>query len=187
MRYPRAKWVGCAPENYSTLKIVPKFFVLHIAEGNNQSGMDAWFHDPAAQVSAHLSASKLGFCHEYVAMDEMAYHCGPWNDRAIGMEFCGYWGDSMTWFQRRTFARAALWAHHEFKIPLRLTFDPNDPAGGFLPHGVIPEGALSHPQCPGEPILVSANKVLHRIAKSRKTERKLIRSAEGVLRYTIDE
>ena len=173
MRYPEARWIGANPANYSPARIVPKFLVLHIAEGNNQSGIDAWFNDPKAQVSAHLSVSRYtGAIHEYVDMQELAYHCGPWNDRAIGVEFLGMWGDDMTFFQRRSFRKIAMWAHNEFKIPLRLTFNPNDPQGGFLPHGVIPEGALSHPECPGNPILVDANRILHQLAaKPRITNR----------------
>ena len=190
MRYKGARWVGADPHNYSSQTISPRFFVLHIAEGNNQSGIDAWFNDPKAVVSAHLSTSRyIGSVHEYVDMTEMAYHCGPWNDRAIGMEFLGIWGDGMTFFQRRTFRAAAWWAHNEFKIPLRLTFNPYDPAGGFLPHAVIPEGPLSHPMCPGEPILVDANRILHQLAAKRKKDVSPVVSVEAMdqaFAYKID-
>ena len=162
MRYP-AKWVGCNPGNYSAQEIHPRFFVLHIAQGNNQSGIDAWFNDPEAVASAQLSNSKLGIIHEYVDMTQMAYHCGPWNDRSVGMEFLGYTGDHMTFLQKRSFTKAARWANKNLNIPLRLTNNPNDPKGGFIGHGKIPEGYLSHPNCPGQNILNDAAKILSKI------------------------
>jgi hypothetical protein len=176
MRYPGAKWIGANPQNYEAVTIVPRFLVLHIAEGNNQSGIDAWFNDPSAQVSSQLSVSKWGVVHEYVQMNQLAYHCGPWNNRAVGVEFLGYWGDDMTPLQRRRFRQIALWVHKEFHIPLRLTFDPYDPQGGFIAHGRIPEGALSHPECPGNPILIDANRILHQLSRKPVTLSSIVQS-----------
>lgn len=186
MRYP-AKWIGCYPGNYSSQMILPKFFVLHIAEGNNQSGIDSWFQDPNAVVSAHLSNSKFGIIHQYVEMTEMAYHCGPWNDRAVGMEFLGYAGDHMTFLQKRSFKKAALWANKNLHIPLRLTNDPNDPHGGFIGHGKIPEGALSHPSCPGQNILNDAEKILRSIGPTAAPNLRQIQKAGYVVLTDISQ
>ena len=161
---PFAKWMGASPQDYSTQTITHQFIVEHIAQGDFQTGIDAWFHNPKAQVSAHFSISKLGIIHQYVDTDQMAYHCVDWNPKSIGIENLGYTGHHLTFFQKRSQKKLLQWIHNTCGTRLVYIVDPNDPKGGVIGHGKIPEGALSHPDCPGDPVLSDVIKILRGMA-----------------------
>lgn len=163
MKCPFATWVPAAPENFSADKITHDFAVIHVAQGTNQGGIDAWFHNPHAVVSAHFSISKLGVIHQHVDTDQMAYHCAEWNGKAIGIEHLGLSGQHLTVFQRRSLKRLLLWINKAHGTRLVFTNDPHDPKGGVIGHGKIPEGTLSHPNCPGWPILSDVSSMLRRL------------------------
>jgi len=159
-RYPGARWMGANPADYSTQKITHQFIVEHIAQGDFQTGIDAWFHNPKAQVSAHFSISKLGVIHQYVDTDQMAYHCVDWNPKSIGVENLGMSGQHLTFFQKSSQKKLLQWLHAECGIRLVYTVNPNDPKGGVIGHGKIPEGSLSHPNCPGDPVLADVSVIV---------------------------
>ncbi len=164
MRCGFAKWVGAHPTNYSTDRITHEFAVIHIAQGTSQSGIDAWFNEvhppPGGPTSAHFSISKLGVLHQHVDTAETAYHCGGWNDRAIGIEHLGYSGQWLTLLQRRKLKRLLTWIHAEHGTRLAYVVNPYQAKGGVIGHGKIPEGALSHPNCPGQPVLAQVENML---------------------------
>ena len=163
-RYSKAKWMGSVPADFSTNKITHLFIVEHVAQGDNQTGIDAWFHNPKAQVSAHFSISKLGIVHQYVDTDQMAYHCAAWNDKSIGIEHLGMTGQHLTVFQKVAQKNLLKWINATHGTRLVYTVDANDPKGGVIGHGKIPEGALSHPSCPGQPILDDIQAILLSLA-----------------------
>ena len=96
--------------------------VDHIMDGT-LVGTDAWFQDPASQVSAHYGVGKDGQIHKYVAILDEAYHAGVVSnptaqmvlDRpgvnpnlyTVGIEHEGMSGDELTDEQYR----ATLWLH----------------------------------------------------------------------------
>ena len=159
MRYPRAKWVGADPHDFSPQFIRPKFIVLHVAQGS-ESGTINWFHNPKSQVSAHLLNPKEGQMVQFVDLNQMAYHCAQMNDVAIGIEHEGFSGEHLNANQIKNLTDFFTWAKTWLRIPLTLT-NPSDPNGGVIGHGQINEGALSHPNCPGQNIMADANKILH--------------------------
>jgi len=53
----------------------PEAVVIHIMDGT-LAGTDAWFADPASQVSAHFGIGKNGEVHQYVKDEDSAWHAG---------------------------------------------------------------------------------------------------------------
>lgn len=159
MRYPRAQWVGADPHNFSTESIRPKFIVIHVEQGS-ESGTDGWFHNPKAQVSAHLGNPKSGPMQQFVDLNQMAYHCAQMNYEAIGIEHEGFSGEHLNANQIKNLTDFFTWSKTWLHIPLVLT-NPSDLRGGVIAHGQINEGALSHPNCPGQNIMADVNKILH--------------------------
>ena len=53
----------------------PELVVIHIMDGT-LSGTDAWFANPASQVSAHYGIGKSGEVHQYVKEEDAAWHAG---------------------------------------------------------------------------------------------------------------
>lgn len=153
-RYPRAKWVPASGRNYGG-NLNPdavRLFVVHVAQGSNQSGIDAWFADPAAQVSAHFSVSRLGQVHQHVSLEYIAWHCAAYNDRAIGIEHLGYSGQRLTRLQRSASLNLLSWLHAQFPaVPLRVTANPD--GRGVTAHGWLGVAGGDHPSCPGSPII----------------------------------
>lgn len=74
---PSIRWVGCHLQNFGKLRggVRPEAVVLHIAEGTI-AGMDAWFNNAAAGVSAHFGVGKDGRVHQYVSVDDTAFANG---------------------------------------------------------------------------------------------------------------
>lgn len=53
----------------------PELVVIHIMDGT-LFGTDAWFANPASQVSAHYGIGKSGEIHQYVKEEDAAWHAG---------------------------------------------------------------------------------------------------------------
>jgi N-acetyl-anhydromuramyl-L-alanine amidase AmpD len=53
----------------------PELIVIHIMDGT-LPGTDAWFANPASQVSAHYGIGKSGEIHQYVKEEDAAWHAG---------------------------------------------------------------------------------------------------------------
>jgi len=166
-RYKGAKWVGCSPANYSTDRIAPVRLVVHIAQSSTLSGIIAWFENPdhgsQGPTSAHFGNPRwlFGRMVQFVDTDEMAYHCAQWNGTSIGVENVGYSGQRLSLGQRIRMKRLIKWANEVHAIPVVYTGDPS--VHGVIGHGKLPEGYLSHPYCPGEPVLADINTIVHQI------------------------
>lgn len=147
MRYPHAIWKGAAPENFSTVKITPKFVVIHVAQGS-EAGITPWFHDPAAQVSAHFFNPKAGPMLQFVDTDQEAYAEMAWNGVGISVEHEGYSGEHLTAVQLDNLARLLEWTNKVYKIP--TIWRPNGYGqGGIVSHGSLGVAGGDHPDCPG--------------------------------------
>lgn len=159
--YPRAKYVPADPVNVGGALDADsvRLFVLHVAQGSAQSGIDAWFRNPKAQVSAHFSISRFGTVHQHVALSRIAWAEKDYNDVAISIEHLGYSGQRLTRRQLKSSLALLDWLHSQFpRVPLRRT-------AAVLGHGVIGHGELGvaggdHPSCPGEPILAQVARAL---------------------------
>lgn len=78
IRPVRIDWIGCAETNFRRGRSAssrPAAIVIHISDGSLASA-DAWFHSPAARVSAHYLVAKSGAIHQYVKEEDTAYHAG---------------------------------------------------------------------------------------------------------------
>lgn len=153
-KYPKAKWVPANPANVGGVLELAKvrLIVDHVAQGNNQSGIDAWFANPKAKVSAHFSVSRFGVVHQHVELNRMAWAEAAYNDVAWSIEHLGYSGQRLTALQLRASLALHKWLHVQAPhIPLRRTANPN--AAGIIGHGELGVAGGDHPNCPGHPIL----------------------------------
>lgn len=127
-----------------------RLFVMHIQEGT-ESGTDAWFHNPSAQVSAHFGNPKTGQPDQWVDTNDRAWAQVDYNNVAISVENEGHHGDSLTASQLENAAHLLAWAHTMHGTPLQVTNDPN--GSGVIGHGLLGAAGGNHPDCPGSPIL----------------------------------
>ena len=160
-RYPKAKWVPAYAGNIGgaldVLRV--RLIVEHVAQGNWQSGIDAWFRNPNAKVSSHFSISRLGVIHQHVELDRMAWAEADYNDVAWSIENLGYSGNKMPVLQKRANLRLLSFLHEQAPhIPLRRTSNPN--GTGVIGHGELGIAGGDHPDCPGRPILAQLNTAL---------------------------
>jgi hypothetical protein len=133
-----------------------RLFVVHIAQGNSQSGIDAWFADPRAEVSAHFSISRTGQIHQHVPLDRMAWAESGYNDVAWSIEHCGYSGGRLSAPELRSSLHLLRWLHEQRpEVPLHRTSDPN--GTGVIGHGELGVLGGDHPDCPGTPVLYQFN------------------------------
>ena len=166
-RCPFARYVPASPHNIGGYidRSRVRLIVAHVAQGNNQSGIDAWFRNPNAKVSAHFSVSRFGIIHQHVDLDRIAWAEEDYNDVAWSIEHLGYSGKPLTRLARIQSLRLIKWLHLQApQVPLKRIANPNG-------HGVIGHGELGipggdHPDCPGNPILAQINVEL--VALSRK-------------------
>lgn len=152
--YPGAKFVPASPANVGGQldPALVRLFVVHVAQDRWQSGLDAWFADPAAQVSAHFSVGRSGVIHQHVGIGRVAWHVADYNGVAIGIEHLGYSGKKMTMHQANASHRLLKWLHEQFpQVPLRRTANPD--GFGVIGHGELGVPGGDHPDCPGGPIL----------------------------------
>lgn len=159
--YPKAKYVPANASNMGrTLKASNvRLFVIHVAQGSSQSGIDAWFRNPAAKVSAHFSVSRLGVVHQHVPLSVVAWAEMDYNDVAISIEHLGYSGQSLTKVQLKASLALLDWLHGEFpRVPLRRTARPD--GYGVIGHGELGIRGGDHPSCPGTAILDQVGKAL---------------------------
>ena len=167
--YPGATFVPASPANVGGV-LDParvRLFVIHVAQGRWQSGLDAWFRDPAAEVSAHFSVGRLGHVHQHVGLARVAWHCADYNDVAIGVEHMGYSGQKMPRLQANASHRLFKWLHEQFpQVPLERTANPN--GRGVIGHGELGVLGGDHPDCPGAPILAQWDVMLRPFHEVRR-------------------
>jgi N-acetyl-anhydromuramyl-L-alanine amidase AmpD len=129
-----------------------RLFVVHVAQGSNQSGIDSWFRNPKAEVSAHFSVSRFGVVHQHVSLARVAWAEANYNDVAVSIEHLGYSGQRLTRLQLRASLRLLAWLHERFpRVTLRRTARPD--GYGVIGHGELGILGGDHPNCPGTPIL----------------------------------
>ena len=159
--YPDAKFVPITTANTGgpMQRNRVRLFVIHIAQGLNQSGTDAWFNNPAAQVSAHFSISRTGVVHQYVKLDWVAWAEQDYNDVAISIEHEGDSGMTLTTRQLAASLKLLAWLHGQFPhVPLHRTANPN--GSGVIGHGELGVPGGDHPDCPGNPVLGQLDRAL---------------------------
>jgi N-acetyl-anhydromuramyl-L-alanine amidase AmpD len=159
--YPKATYVPALPANVGGV-LEParvRLIVAHVAQGTSQSGIDSWFRNPAAQVSAHFSVSRLGVVHQHVPLSRIAWAERDYNDVAVSIEHLGYSGDKLTRPQLAASLRLMVWLVGEFPhLVLRRTGDPD--GRGVIGHGELGVAGGDHISCPGTPILDQLAKAL---------------------------
>ena len=166
MRYPGAIWKGAAWQNYSTTPIHPRLVVVHVAQGS-EAGIVPWFHNPAAQVSAHLFNPKVGPMLQFVDLLEEAYAEMAFNGEAISIEHEGFSGERLTRGQVERLRLAAVFFKQAFAIP--YVWRPDGFSGpGWTSHGDLGVEGGNHPNCPGEPIVGDVRAILNSLAPKKK-------------------
>lgn len=150
-----------------------RYIVLHVMEGS-LSGTDAWFHDPASQVSSHFGIGRDGQVYQWVALNRVAWGEAAYNDQAISIEHEGYSGQTLTDVQLAASLELIAWLCAVMPgIPHRGSPGPRYP--GVLTHASLGVAGGDHPQCPGEPLAHQVQSMLG-----------VIVSQEGTMNFTIN-
>lgn len=152
MRYPGAVWRGPVP-NQSIGFGPPIGVVLHIMQGT-LDGTDSWFHNPAAQASAHFGVGKDGRVFQWVNTEARAWAQAAGNPSYLSIECEGYHGDALTQRQVAAVAGIVAWAH----VPLVKTDHPG--LGGLGWHGMGGAAWGGHVDCPGPLIVAQRDEIL---------------------------
>lgn len=162
-RYPHAIWRGASEEDWAAIKITPRFVVIHVMQGT-ESGTEAWFHNPKAQVSAHFGVSKAGLVEQYVDTAYEAYAECAFNRVGISIEHEGYSGQHLTAEQLEADAKLLEWIHAVHHVP--LTWRENAlGASGVVGHGELGVSGGDHLDCPGTPIKDDVRDLLHKLQR----------------------
>jgi N-acetylmuramoyl-L-alanine amidase-like protein len=152
-RYPAAIWRGPVPNQGGPMGAVD-LGVVHIMQGT-LAGTDSWFHDPAAQVSAHFGIGKDGTVYQWVDTGTVAWAEAAFNDQAISVEHEGVSGDELTGPQLEQLVTLMRWVSEVHGVPLKLW-----PFSGWTGHGELGVAGGNHPDCPGTPIMLQLPEVL---------------------------
>lgn len=127
---------------------IPRLMIMHIMQGT-LAGTDAWFHNPAAMVSAHFGVGKDGKIIQWVDTDSMAWHAAAANGYSVGVEHEGFSGNPLTDAQLDADIDLFSWLHENYSdIALWINTRP------FTGHGLSWHGLGgvewgNHPDCPG--------------------------------------
>lgn len=162
-QYPKAHWRGPVPNmNPSGMHMPPIGLVLHIQEGHEE-GTDAWFHNPASEVSAHFGAPVGGGIDQWVMVGDKAWHASAANTNYCGVEIEGNSGDKLTVEQAESISELLAWLHQTYAIPLSLCNTPGQP--GLAYHALGGEAWGGHFDCPGTPIIDARPALIARAAE----------------------
>lgn len=175
-RYPGAKFVGANEANVGgpleSSRV--RLFVIHVAQSRDQGGIDAWFNDPRANVSAHFSVGTNGAVHQYVSLSRQAWAQASYNDEAISIEHVGYSGERLTRRQLKASLALLRWLHERFaEVPLRRT--ANVAGYGVIGHAELGVAGGDHPDCPGGPIVDQFDVALRKAQGKRRAPRRALR------------
>lgn len=147
-RMPGATWrpvPNCTPRGQVAVQGV----VLHVMAGT-LDGTDSWFHNSAAQASAHFGIGRDGRIFQWVDTADRAWAQMSGNRSWLSIEHEGQSGDSLTPAQLAASARVIRWMHETHAVPLAATDSPNGRGIGW--HGMGGAAWGGHTACPGTPI-----------------------------------
>ncbi len=150
MQIATADWHGPVPNVGHGGRSV-RLVVVHIMSGTLE-GTDAWFHNPASQVSADTGTGKDGRLWQWDdPSQEIAWAQAAFNGAAISIENEGQSGDLLTDAQIQRCGEVLAWAHKTYGVPLEIA---SGPAGaGLIGHGQLGVAGGNHPNCPGNLIV----------------------------------
>lgn len=152
MIYPGAIWRGPVPNR--DLHFGPLIgVVLHVMEGT-LDGTDSWFHNPAAQASAHFGVGRDGRVFQWVSTEGRAWAQAAGNSNYVSIECEGHSGDALTDRQLAAVAGIVGWTG----IPLVKADHPG--VGGLGWHGMGGPAWGAHPNCPGPRIIAQRDEIL---------------------------
>lgn len=153
-RYPAAKWAGPIPNKTKAGVVRPPLgLVLHVEEGT-EGGTSSWFHNPAAQASAHFGAGPAAAdlspvpLDQWVELDDRAWAEVAGNSRWISVETAGHSSEPMDHNQLLQIAQLYAWLHEHAGVPFHTSESPTEPGFGW--HGMGGEAWGGHFDCPGE-------------------------------------
>jgi hypothetical protein len=136
--------IGC---NYTRGGCSPRLVLIHVMQGS-QAGTDSWFHNPAAQASAHFGVAKDGGVIQWVGTGHQAWHACNANSYAIGIETEGFATSPLTAAQVNSCARIFNWAANNHP-GIHEWLNTRAPAGSGLSWHGAAAGWCNHPGCPG--------------------------------------
>jgi len=156
-KYPKAIWTPAAATNHGGPIGKITLGVMHIEQGT-ESGTNAWFKNPAAQVSSHFGVGKDGKVYQFVDTSVTAWAEVNYNGQAISIEHEGMSGTPLTPQQIAADEDLYVWIYHTHGVPLARTTDPTK--SGWIGHGELGVEGGNHISCPGAPILAQINTII---------------------------
>lgn len=155
--FSQATWDGPVPNRTVGQMIHPLMgLVLHIEQGT-EAGTSGWFHNPAAQVSAHFGVAKDGTLEQFVDTNDKAWAITSGNRYWISVENEGMPGDTLTPQQLTAVSKVLAWLHVTDGVPLVKTDSTQQRGLGW--HGMGGED-WGHPHCPGSPIIAQRDGII---------------------------
>jgi hypothetical protein len=173
--FPKAAYHGPVPGCYGpgSMETPILGLVLHIMQSSDNgtltpghavdtiAGCDAWFHDPASQVSAHFgTGTNSGELYQWVPVDQGAWAEVAGNNRWVSIENSGLSGDHLLPSQIESCAQVLAWLHTNYGVPLQSTDDVN--VGGVGWHGMGGAAWGDHLDCPGQPVIDQRSEIIAR-------------------------
>lgn len=160
-KFPGATWRPSPNRTVGGMTPQPRGVVLHIEQGSDAS-CQAWFQNPASQVSAHFSVSKTGAISQYVDTCDAAWAEAAGNASWLSIEHEGLSGDQLTAAQIQADARILAWCKQTcgYTFPWTLADTPSGEGIGWHGMGGVAWG--NHPGCPGlavqqqRPLIIAA-------------------------------
>jgi len=137
----------------------PRLMIEHIMQGS-LDGTDAWFRNPASQVSAHFGVGKDGRIIQWVDTADQAWHAAGANSYSVGVEHEGFSGSPLTDAQLDADAELLSWLHEQHPdVALWQNTRPFT-GRGLSWHGLGGVEWGNHPNCPGAPIVHQLSEIV---------------------------
>lgn len=160
MRAPFAEWRGeNLPNKTKGQMYAHKGLVVHIIGAGTLVSADNWFHNPAAEASAHFGIRKDGHLVQWVGTGSTAWAEAAGNHYWLSVEMESV-GEELTQAQVETAARLFAWLHKKYGFHLQLTSDVNREGLGHHSMGGAEWG--NHLMCPGNRVINQKPDIVHR-------------------------
>jgi hypothetical protein len=160
-RWPGAHWRPISGNHSAGTSEPNKLLICHVMQGT-LAGTDAWFHNPAAQASAHFGVGNDGTAYQWVDTDQMSWANCDANGRSVTVETEGMSGTPWTAAQIDTLGQLLRWCNRTYPS-ISLWRNTNPTLGSGLSwHGLGGAAWCGHPSCPGTPRVQQLEAVLDR-------------------------
>ena len=119
LKYPPAKRKWIQFNFFKFLRKTTRGVILHTT-ASRAASQYGWFNRLTTQASSNLHIDMNGNVEQYVDLNKGAWTSGAASSSTIGVETAGLGSDAWTPAQVQAIVRFLAWAHHVYKIPVRM-------------------------------------------------------------------